>query len=69
MLAMLGGGHLKCECPTLKEKGLFWGECLNSPSGLERHSPPVQPTVEIEGGRVIGRTDKFIERDGSLSVW
>ena len=24
-------GHLKCDCPTLKDKGLFQGECLNSP--------------------------------------
>ena len=55
-------GHLKHECPTLKDKRLFWGECLNSPSGLERHSPTVHPNVEIEstteeGVRVIGRTD------------
>ena len=41
-------GHLKYECLTLKDKGLLQGGCLNSPSGLERHSPTVQPTVEIE---------------------
>ena len=39
-------GHYRCECPTLKEKGLFKGECLNSPKGLERHSPSEQPTVD-----------------------
>ena len=38
-------GHFRHECPTLKEKWLFKGECLNSPDGLERHSSTVQPTV------------------------
>ena len=41
-------GDLKCECPTLKDKGLFQGGCLNSPSVLERHSPTVQPNIERE---------------------
>ena len=38
-------GHLKCECPTLKGKGLFQEECLNSPNGLRRHSQTVQPNI------------------------
>ena len=36
-------GHLKHDCPTLKDKGLFEGECLNSPHGLKRHSPTEKP--------------------------
>ena len=31
--------------PHFKRKGLFKGECLNSPGRLERHSSTVQPTV------------------------
>ena len=38
-------GHFRHECPTLKEKGLFKGECLKSPDGLEGHSSTVQSTV------------------------
>ena len=40
-------GHYRCECPTLKEKKTVQtGECLNSPVGLERHSPSEQPTID-----------------------
>ena len=31
-----------------RQRAVPGGECLNSPSGLERHSPTMQPTVEIE---------------------
>ena len=33
--------------PHFKRKGAVQrGECLNSPDGLQRHSPSVQPTVD-----------------------
>ena len=57
-------GYNRCEHPTLKEKELFKGECLNSPKGLERHSPSEQTTVDstLEKG-----TERLVDQE-KLSI-
>ena len=40
-------GHLKMDCPTLKEqRAVSRGECLNSPKGLRRHSTNELPKAK-----------------------
>ena len=38
------------------------GECLNSPSGLERHSPPVQLTIKIESTTKEKEVELLVEQ-------
>ena len=50
-----------------RKRAVQKGECLNSPKGLERHSPPDQPTLDstIEKGAEI-LVDK---RNSSIDPW
>ena len=57
-------GHYRCECSTLKEKGQLRGECLNSPKGLERHSPSEQTTVD---STLENRAKRLVDQE-KLSV-
>ena len=61
-------GHYRHECPTLKEKWLFkGGECLNSPDGLERHSPSVQSTVDSTSQK---GAERLVDQEGlSIDPW
>ena len=50
-----------------RKRAVQKGECLNSPKGLERHSPPDQPTLDytIEKG-----AEKLVDkRNSSIDSW
>ena len=50
-----------------RKRAVQKGECLNSPKGLERHSPPDQPTLDstIEKG-----AEKLVDkRNSSIDPW
>ena len=68
MLAMWGGGALQEGMPHFKRKrAVQTGECLNSPKGLERHSPSDQPTFDstIEKG-----AEKLVDKNkSSIDPW
>ena len=61
-------GHYRRECPTLKEKkAVQTGECLNSPKGLERHSPSDQPIIETSAEK--GANKLAHNRNSSIDPW
>ena len=68
MLGMWSGGALQKGMPHFKRKrAVQTGECLNSPKGLERHSPSEQPTLDstIEKG-----TEKLVDKkNSSIDPW
>ena len=50
-----------------RKRAVQKGKCLNSPKGLERHSPPAQLTLDstIEKG-----AEKLVDkRDSSIDPW
>ena len=48
-----------------RKRAVQTGECLNSPNGLERHSPSEQPSIDstIEKGaeRLIDKENSYID--------
>ena len=61
-------GCYRRECPTLKEKGLLkQGNDLNSPKGLERHSPSDQSTLNATAEK---GANKLADRNkSSIDPW
>ena len=55
MLAMWKWDITDVNCEFKRKRDGPTGKCLNSPDGLERHSPPKQPTMD-------STTDKGAER-------
>ena len=68
MLAMWGGGALQKGMPHFKRKrAVQTGECLNSPKGLERHSPSDQPTIDATAER--GANKLADRKKSSIDPW
>ena len=66
MLSMWGSGTLQMLMPHFKRKrAVQKGECLNSPKGLERHSPSEQTTLDstTEKGaeRLVDKKNSYID--------
>ena len=50
-----------------RKRAVQRGECLNSPDGLERHSPSVQPTVDSTSQK---RTQRLVDQEKlTLDPW
>ena len=48
-----------------RKRAVQKGECLNSPNGLERHSPSEQPTIDTTtekgAGRLVDKRNSYID--------
>ena len=65
---MWGGGALYKGMPHFKRKrAVQTGECLNSPKGLERHSPSDQPTIDNTAEK--GTNKLAGKRNSSTDPW
>ena len=66
-------GHLRRECPSLKDKGLSQREeCRSSPQGLKKHSPNKQASIGVKSVTKEGVTgDDLVEQKGPahMGVW
>ena len=60
-------GHLRRECPALKEKGCHQGECRSSPKGINRHSPDKPASIGMKATINEGVTGSDMAKQRSKS--